>query len=231
MDYFAKSDGVIIRLKPSLDSKAYKKVKKGSPIYVVKKHDKDWYVVSDDNYNYYALSKDLEQVFIEDIIKLEKESSKNKASQRNYSKLDEKYGFRDAVLESDISTFENLVVVEEDNGQKICQRTSDKLEVGDYELKGITYVFYKDKLSTIILTTEGLTNSRGLFNIIQTQYGNGFKSNQYLEGYVWTGKRTNMVYDQNSITDDASLFIISKPMSKLKENGDKESIKKGISDF
>jgi hypothetical protein len=117
--------------------------------------------------------------------------------------LDEKYGFRTAKFESLKSTFKNLVVVE----PGWYKSTTENLTLGNYKLKRVAYNFYKNQLSCIVVEIDGLVNSRGILGILQSAYGKGYQSNEYIEEYNWFGEKITMSYDENSITGDATIFI------------------------
>jgi hypothetical protein len=148
---------------------------------------------------------------------------------QNLKKLDEKNGFRDAIFESDTSAYKDLVFLEGDGNTKYYKRTSDELKIGDSELDGIIYGFYKGKLSTVMLTTKGYTNSRGVLSVLNAQYGRGYQSNQFMEKYSWSSKNVLMSYTQNSITDDATIFMFSR-IIMAQESKDKKSAASNAAD-
>jgi hypothetical protein len=150
---------------------------------------------------------------------------------QNLKKLDEKNGFRDAVLGSDTTSFNDLVVVEKEGNSVYYKRTGENLTVGDFTLDAVTYGFYKGKLSTIIISTKGYTNSRGLLQIFNTQYGRGYQSNRYIEKYSWSGKNVIMSYNENSATNDANIFMWSKQLSDQEALDKKNAASKAAGDI
>jgi hypothetical protein len=153
------------------------------------------------------------------------------ASAQNVKRLDEKYGFRNVVLESDTSAFDDLVLVSEDIHNRIYTRTGDDLKIADYDLEGIFYQFYKGKLSIITIATKGNTNSSGALAILKSMYGSGQQPNRYIEKYYWRGQRVYMGYEQNSATKDAKISIFSLPLNARIESDQKNSAAKAASDF
>jgi len=147
---------------------------------------------------------------------------------QNKKKLDEKNGFRDDIFGTPIESYKNLVEVDKtkDGFEILYKKTDENLSLGNVELLSITYTFYKGKLDAILLTTKGYTNSRGILDILISNYGNGYQSNRYIEDYFWFGKKVVMSYSENSLTNDATVFIATKENDKEKENDKKESIKK-----
>lgn len=150
------------------------------------------------------------------------------------AKIDSKFGFRDVKLESPLSLFakKQLVKIEEQPNTKYYKSKIENLKLGDYALKDITYVFFKDTLAEIMIQTKGYINSDGLLKIIKETYGQGFQSNRYIERYLWSGDKSTIYYDQNSVTHDALLTISSTAMMlKMQESETERNKKTGNSDF
>ena len=140
--------------------------------------------------------------------------------------LDTKYGFRDAKLETDLSQFSDLELVDEQGQTKFYTRASDELSVGEYAIEQIIYAFYKNKLQLISIRTKGSHNSRGLLQVLRSQYGYGSQPNRYMDKYIWSAKKTQLVYDENSLTNDADIIIVSKPLTRIRDKEEAEAAKK-----
>lgn len=131
--------------------------------------------------------------------------------------LDDKYGFREAEFETPLSSFKNLKkVYEEPSGLIHYNSTNENLNLGNYVLDEIRYVFYKEQLAAVAINTKGESNSRGVLKILQDAYGNGYHVNEYIEEYDWFGEKVIMSYGQNSITGDAQIFIWSIKLSDIR---------------
>jgi hypothetical protein len=150
---------------------------------------------------------------------------------QNLKKLDEKNGFRDAVFGTDTTVYNDLVEVERDGNTIYYKRSSENLVVGDFQLETVTYGFYKGKLSTIIVSTKGYSNSRGLLQVFNTQYGRGYQDNRYMEKYTWRGKNVLMSYNENSATNDANIFMWSKQLSDQEALDKKNAASKAAGDI
>jgi len=145
---------------------------------------------------------------------------------QNLKKLDEKNGFRDMKLGMSIDSIKNLKKIEDSDNLKFYQRLDENLIIGDYQVESIVYGFYKGYLSFILIKTKGYTNSRGIKDVIVNLYGNGYQSNQYIEDYWWFANNVQLNYDENSITNDATIMFKSKPISKQMELDKKEKDEK-----
>ena len=140
-------------------------------------------------------------------------------SGQNLKSLDDKYGFRGAKFETPFDSLKNLVEIE----KGFYTSTSEDLKLGEYDLSQIVYSFYKGQLYIIGITTKGYTNSNGILSILQQAYGKGYQSNEYIEKYIWFGKKVIMSYEQNSATRDATVFIMCRKLSDLKEADEKKA--------
>lgn len=143
---------------------------------------------------------------------------------QNLKALDEKYGFREMKFEMPLSSLKNHVEVE----KGFYKSTTENLKLGDYKLSEVVYSFYKGQLYVIMIETKGFENSSGVLKILQQAYGNGYQSNEYIERYVWFGEKVFMSYDQNSITDDATIYMYCRKLSDLKDADEKKANSKAV---
>jgi hypothetical protein len=153
---------------------------------------------------------------------------------QNLKKLDDKYGFRDAIFETPITAFNDMVEMSDSSTigmGRAYSRTSDDLKIGNAELESITYIFYDGKLSTILIKTKGYSNTKAMYETFAQQYGRGYQSNRYIEEYTWWGKRASMNIKQNSATSDGTLLMWSKPMYEKQRKENAEAAKKAAADL
>lgn len=116
--------------------------------------------------------------------------------------LDEKYGFRDAKLEMPPSAFKNIVlgkgILDDFPNQKFYKVNDVDLHIGQYDLDGIDYWFYKGQLSTIqISVSRGYSNQQGVLKVLEAAYGKGvYKKGSFGQDvYVWDGEKVRMDYN------------------------------------
>jgi hypothetical protein len=138
--------------------------------------------------------------------------------------LSDKYGFRDAHFESPTTAFKDLVLI--DPRKKSYYRRGDSKKIGGAQVNSIYYYFYKGKLASVAITTKGIEDSRALLAALKAQYGPGEQPNDRIEKYEWLAGRVKMVYDQNIITDDATVVMLSTYMAH-QQNTDKAAAAKG----
>jgi hypothetical protein len=152
-------------------------------------------------------------------------------SSQKLKALDEKYGFREYQFGIDSTAIPNLKFVTQEGNVKYYSKEDDKLNIGDAKLKTILYGFYKNKLYWVEIKTEGLTNSRFLLSSLEELYGKGYKANQFMDNYDWFGKKVILMYEENSITGDASVSTWSKIIQKEKAAFEKEQAKNAKTDL
>ena len=145
--------------------------------------------------------------------------------------LDEKNGFRELKFGTHIDSISNLKLIEDGVNNKYYEKTDEKLKIGEYDLKRITYGFYKGRLSFILIEANGYTNSKGILDIFTSQYGEGYKSNKYIEKYYWFGKTITLTYDENSINHNSKISISTDIFDKEKKEDKKSSNEKAKSDL
>jgi hypothetical protein len=115
---------------------------------------------------------------------------------QSVTKLDEKYGFRDAKFEMPLNSFKNLEKFDDEfNGYTL---NSSNLKLGEYTLKDISYYFYDNKLYNIVITVEtGYSNQHGILDILEKAYGKGIlkEPSDIEQLYTWKGSKVKMTYD------------------------------------
>lgn len=151
------------------------------------------------------------------------------AQKGNLRALDEKYGFKSAIFEMPLSSFNNLEFIEEGHNTKVYS-CNDDLKLGDFDLFNVSYFFYKERLSAVSISTKGLINSRGVLKVLQSAYGNGYKDNPYIEDYFWNGAKVIMTYEED-IDNNAAIWIISNILRKEQMEDEKKSADDAVKDL
>jgi len=150
---------------------------------------------------------------------------------QNIKALDEKNGFREYNFGVDTNAIPNLMFIGESGGERSYKKTDEKMSIGDAEIESIQYIFYKNQLSSVYISTNNLTNSRAVLRVLRELYGNGYKPNQFMDKYNWSGKRVYLVYDENSITGGATILMWSKLLYEQKKADEKENAKNAKGDM
>jgi hypothetical protein len=159
--------------------------------------------------------------------------TKNIVSQDIHN-LDEKGGFKMLLFGMPEDSIKSIASLSLEKTRTRYYIVSDPklLKVGEsIQIDKISLAFYKGKLLSITIKTKGFVNSTGMLNVLNKAYGFGKKPNEYIEEYYWWGNKVSMSYNQNSITDDASIFMFSKELSEEREQEMEKEKTKAVGDL
>jgi hypothetical protein len=131
--------------------------------------------------------------------------------------LDSKNGFRDLTF-GDPPT-NSMVLKDEAGEKKYYTRPEDDLSIGGARADQVIYGFAKNRLSTILIQTKGLTNSRALLEVLRHAYGPGSQSDPSLPRYTWRGSRVSVSYNENTRTHDADTWFHPVPVNEEESKG------------
>jgi hypothetical protein len=143
--------------------------------------------------------------------------------------LDARNGFRD--LKFGDPPLQGMRLVEDHGDMKYYTQPSDDLTIGNAKIKEISYGFYKGRLSTVLLQTDGLINSRALLEVLRQAYGSGSRPNRFMDRYLWDGSRVLLYYDEKPISNDAIALFQSVPLRNEQTTDEKAKARKGASDL
>jgi len=125
--------------------------------------------------------------------------------------LDMQYGLFGVSFETSLDSLPGL----QKNGfyQKKAKYVDPDLPrvLGPAALSAVNFLFYKNRLHSIMIKTENEENSQKLLEFIQLFYGTGQKDG-FSNLYSWEGKKVSMIYEQNILTKSAVLLITSLSM-------------------
>lgn len=96
------------------------------------------------------------------------------------------------------------------------RRTGESKKIGTASASDIQYAFYKGRLAGVCIMTKGYGNSQAILKAFQALYGEGKKENPAVEKYIWGAEKTLMTYEQNSVTNDAMIYMYSFPVMDAK---------------
>lgn len=133
--------------------------------------------------------------------------------------LDQHNGLPDAQLGASVSSFRNLQQTEDTGRWTSYRRPTDRLTFGPYDLSSITYNFFKGKLYSIFLETDGKRNVKGVLNTLERMYGKDHtfqrqevpKINVALETREWTGTKVYLLYKNGDDYRGGQITILDKP--------------------
>lgn len=127
--------------------------------------------------------------------------------------------FRGIVWGEHFDKIKNIMNIREDGGDnKFYTRDDDVFKVGEADLKNIIYAFYKNEFYSVIVQYEGNSNHRIIKDVLFQKYGEGNKSNNFMDYYSWglSAMSADFVYivlEYNEVTNNGQLTYVYKPIS------------------
>jgi hypothetical protein len=116
--------------------------------------------------------------------------------------------FSDLRWGTKISAMKGLEKVQDPEGQDGVAEyllKKENLKFGKASLSSIHYAFWRDRLYTVTLRTEGGSNYTALRDEVYRLFGEGVRSNQSLERYLWIDTPSDMML-QYSKDDQQGLW-------------------------
>ncbi len=133
--------------------------------------------------------------------------------------LDRDNGLPDAKLGAPMNAFQGLQRTEDVGRWQTFKRPADALRYGKFEVTGITYNFFKDRLYSINVDLSGKRSVKGVLKLLEDQYGkdHSFDRRDYaqaratLEIREWAGTKAYCVYKSAADFDGGVLTFVDKP--------------------
>ena len=133
--------------------------------------------------------------------------------------LDRDNGLPDAKLGTPINAFQGLQKTEDVGRWQTFKRPGDVLRYGKYEVSGITYNFFKDRLYSINVDLSSKGSVRGVLKLLENTYGkdhsfesrNYAKSTEVLEIREWAATKVYCVYKSAADYDGGVLTFVDRP--------------------
>jgi len=151
--------------------------------------------------------------------------------QASYAFQNEPDGFRGIKWGTEIKTLKDMKLKEDDGDSKFYKRKDDKLKIGDADLQYISYSFYKNQFYLVMIGFQSLTNFTKLKETLFEQYGEGNRTNRFMERYFWFGADVSITLDYNEIRETGSISYFFKPILDQIKLDQKNKAKKGAGDL
>ena len=152
-------------------------------------------------------------------------SQRAHAQHQSTKALDQKYGFREMHFEADTTEFTDLVFSGKDKDTRLYTRRNDFDKVGEALVDKIEYAFYNGKLLRVTVKAKGASNLTALYEALQAQYGKGAYLPNHIKAYTWASKRVAVVYDENTISNTASMITWSKVLEAQRQQAEARAAK------
>jgi hypothetical protein len=149
--------------------------------------------------------------------------------------LNEPDGFRDLTWGTEFSTVENAMTYlrtdESYGGIKFYTRQTDNLTIGAAKLEMIQYGFWQGRFCDVWIYADGYSNWAGVHEALTTRFGQGYKSNRYIEDYLWYGDKTSITSEYNKTLAKGRFHFSSEVISKQQEAWSTQKAKEGAKGF
>jgi len=124
-------------------------------------------------------------------------------------------GFRDITWGTPLSELTGMVVADDSGQVKYYRRTGDPLNLGEAELKRLSYGFYKGKFYSVLIEFEGRANFEKAKTHLLATYGDTAKIGSAGTSYMWgtaDGSSVNLKYSE--ITQQGYVFFFNRIIAK-----------------
>lgn len=143
----------------------------------------------------------------------------NTSSEKKYSSSSsnssEVNGFRDLKWGDKIEDIKGLQLVKTDKDTKAYIRQGDDLKIGDADLKGIIYHFWNGKFCSVMIEFEGFSNFEAIRKASFIKFGEGKKTNRFMEDYIWINHpKSNIALKYSEVGKEGYLYFASAEITK-----------------
>jgi len=124
-------------------------------------------------------------------------------------------GFRGITWGTPLSKLTGMVVADGSGQVKYYRRTGDPLNLGEAELKRISYGFYQGKFYSVLIEFEGEANFEKAKTHLLTTYGETARIGSGGTSYMWEtadGASVNLKYSE--ITQQGYVFFFNRIVAK-----------------
>jgi hypothetical protein len=156
-----------------------------------------------------------------DIERIEKANSGLLASSRIEKNKNADFGipngFRDLHWGSKLSDIIGMLKIETDTGLAGVEqyfRADDVLQIGEAKLNKIIYSFWREKLYTVTIWTQGYSNYKALRNVVFEHMGKGSQSDESLERYIWPDRLTDRMLEYVKEGEHGMLWMRSRNIDR-----------------
>lgn len=142
-------------------------------------------------------------------------------------------GFRGLSWGTPLKEIQNQMIECNEIDGKIlfCVRENEDMNIGGASLASLQYVFYDEKLSGALITTEGSSNWTALKEATIAKFGSLTQPNEFIERYLWSEGDTFLIIEYNEFVGEGSMYLYSIKMMKIKEEQDKKAAEEGKTDW
>lgn len=124
-----------------------------------------------------------------------------------------------------------LTLVEKGKDENYYLRKGDKMSIGGAELKQLAYGYWKDQFVSVFIETSGAGNKSALLEAFRSQFGSGYKPNQFMDEFLWRGATTTMSVKCSPIGEKCKAFLFSTELTAKQSEEKKKAAAGAAKDF
>jgi hypothetical protein len=145
--------------------------------------------------------------------------------------VQEPEGFRGIPWGTSIRQLPDMVFIAQEGHLKFYEKPHDKMKIGEAGVDSIVYGFYKDRLYSVLIYFSSTMNFSRLKETLEQEYGEYQQPNPYVDKYLWYGKRLDLLFTYESVTQKGRIAYLYKPIVEEMEQDEKVKAKAGASDL
>ena len=130
-----------------------------------------------------------------------------------YTYQNEPDGFREIKWGTDFETVKDQLMFasldESYGGIKVYTKINDEMNIGTASLESVEYCFWQNKFVMAYINVLGINNWLGVQDALKYKFGQGFKSNRFIEDYTWVGNTTIINSKYSDIERKGTIIFIS----------------------
>lgn len=124
-------------------------------------------------------------------------------------------GFRDITWGTPLSKLTGMIVADDSGQVKYYRRTGDPLNLGEAELKRLSYGFYRGKFYSVLIEFEGRANFEKAKTHLLATYGETARIGSAGTSYMWEtadGASVNLKYTE--VAQKGYVFFFNRNIAK-----------------
>jgi len=143
-------------------------------------------------------------------------------------------GFRSIKWGDNIkSNIKEMKFVGKSKDKKYYTRKGDKMSIGGADLALIMYGYYQERLATVKIVTDTESNKYALLKAFESQFGNPYRPNEFIEYFLWRGEITTIFFDcsEPSAISSCRVTLDSRVLEDEIEKAGKKAAEEAKKDF
>lgn len=125
--------------------------------------------------------------------------------------------FRNIKWGKNISELKDMKIVQNAGDNKFYKRKSEKLKIGTAKINDLVYAFYKGHFAGVLIRFSESSNFMDIKEAFIQLYGEGVKSNRFLDNYWWFGSDVDINLEYSKVSNEGSLAYFYKPIQDQKK--------------